>query len=102
MIGTINAALEATLPLQVHGPNGYSDVTAIIDTGYNGFLTLPLAVAQALSLSALASRSVTLGDGSRRVLDFYEANVEWDGSLRTIAVLCVEGDPLIGTGLLKP
>lgn len=101
MNGRVNAVLEATLPLIIHGPNGQMAVTAVIDTGYNGFLSLPLAIVTALSLPPLASRSVTLGDSSRKVLDFYEASVVWDGSLKTISVLCVEGDPLMGTALLK-
>jgi hypothetical protein len=34
-------------------------------------------------------------------LNFYRADVLWDGQRRPVRVLCVEGDPLIGTGLLK-
>jgi clan AA aspartic protease len=101
MTGTVNTVLEATLRLQVHGTNSQAEVTAVIDTGYNGSLTLPRALVTALALMPLASRSVTLGDASRRVLDFYEAEIIWDGQQQTIALLCVEGDPLIGTALLK-
>jgi clan AA aspartic protease len=101
MTGIVNAVLEATLPLQVYGLNSQAEVTAVIDTGYNGTLTLPFALITTLALTRLASRSVTLGDASRRVLDFYEAEVDWDGQRQSIPVLCVEGDPLIGTALLK-
>lgn len=73
----------------------------MIDTGYNGALTLPLSVIMALELNPLAARLVTLGDASQRVLDFYEAEVVWDDKRQTIQVLCVEGEPLIGTSLLK-
>lgn len=100
-IGIVNAVLEATLHLQVYGPNGQQELTVVIDTGYNGSLSLPLAVVAALSLPRLASRDVTLGDASRKTLDFYRAEVEWDGQKRAIPVLCVEGDPLLGTALLK-
>jgi clan AA aspartic protease len=93
--------LEATLHLQIYGPNGQQELTVVIDTGYNGSLSLPLAVVAALSLPRLASRDVTLGDASRKTLDFYRAEVEWDGQKRAIPVLCVEGDPLLGTALLK-
>jgi clan AA aspartic protease len=101
MTGIVNAVLEATLPLEIHGPNGQTQVTAVIDTGYNGSLSLPMAIVALLAFPPLASRSVTLGDGSRRVLDFYEAEVVWDGQLQSIPVLCVDGDALIGTALLK-
>lgn len=101
MNGIVNAVLEATLRLQIQGTNGQTEVTAVIDTGYNGSLSLPLAMITSLSLPPLVSRWVTLGDGSRRILDYYEAEVVWDGQKRIIPVLCVEGDPLIGTALLK-
>jgi clan AA aspartic protease len=100
--GVVNSDLEATIRVQILGPTGQQDeVTAVIDTGYNGDLSLPLAVVTALSLSPLASRSVRLGDASRKVLNFYRARIHWDGQVRTVRVLCVEEDPLIGTGLLE-
>jgi clan AA aspartic protease len=101
MTGIVNAALEATLILALHGPNGQAQITGVIDTGYNGSLSLPLALITALGLSRLALRSVTLGDGSRRMRDFYEGQVAWYGQHQSIPVLCLEGDPLIGTALLK-
>lgn len=101
MTGIVNAALEATLLLQIYGLNTSITKTGVIDTGYNGALTLPLAVIMMLALTPLVSRPVTLGDASQRVLNFYEAEVMWDGQRRIIPVLCVEGDPLIGTALLK-
>jgi clan AA aspartic protease len=100
--GTVNASLEATVPLRVEGPGGERQtMRAVIDTGYDGALSLPLDVVLSLSLAAAAPRVVTLGDGSQRVCDYYAANVHWDGQIRRIRVLCVEGDPLLGTGLLR-
>jgi clan AA aspartic protease len=100
--GIVNANLEATIPLHIVGPNGLRhEITAIIDTGYNGALTLPHATVLALALMPSASRMVTLGDASQRVLDFYTANIHWEGRVRRIRVLCVEGSPLVGTVLLQ-
>ena len=40
--GAVNAAYEAVVPIGVSGPAGrVRDIEAVIDTGYNGFLTLP-------------------------------------------------------------
>jgi clan AA aspartic protease len=101
MRGTVNTNLEATLPLTMYGFQGQErEITAIIDTGYNGALTLPTAIVRTLSLFQLASRGVTLGDQSHKVLSTYSAEVLWDGQRRKIRVLCVEGDPLVGTTLL--
>lgn len=101
MTGVVNALLEATLPLQIYSTINNITKTAVIDTGYNGALTLPLAVITALALTPLAPRQVVLGDASRKVLNFYEAEVVWDGQRLVIPVLCVEGNPLIGTALLN-
>lgn len=101
MTGTVNSKLEATLSVAVHGPAGKQAVTAVIDTGYTGSLSLPLSVVAALSLPATAKRKVRLADGTIRHLDYYEAEVEWNGQRREIAVVCVEGDALLGTHLLN-
>lgn len=102
MTGTVNARREATLPLQVLGPNGQQqEITAVIDTGYNGTMALPMAVITALALPFDATRRVTLGDRSQRLLDFYNGEIFWDGHRRAVLVLAVEGDPLIGTAALQ-
>ena len=45
MTGVVNAALEASLRLSVEDTRGHvHQVEAILDTGFNGFLTLPSAV----------------------------------------------------------
>lgn len=75
IVGVVNAHLEATLVLQINGPNSQTTKLAVIVTGYNGALTLPLSVITALGLDPLVARMVTLGDASQRVLDFYEAEV---------------------------
>jgi clan AA aspartic protease len=100
--GIVNANLEATIRLHVAGPNGHrQEITAIIDTGYNGALSLPTATVTALAFLPSASRIVTLGDASQRILDFYTANIHWEEQVRRIRVLCVEGSPLVGTALLQ-
>ena len=103
MTGVVNDQLEATLRLVVVGANGQPsrEVSAVIDTGYNGAITLPPSAVSALALPRGASREVTLGDASRKVFDYYTASVIWDGQARKVRVLCVEGTPLIGTALLR-
>ena len=100
--GIVNVNLEATILLHVTSPNGLRhEITAIIDTGYNGALSLPHATVTVLALLPSASRMVTLGDASQRVLDFYTANIDWERQVRRIRILCVEGSPLVGTVLLQ-
>lgn len=99
--GIVSPKLEATVPMQVLGPAGQLwEGQTVIDTGYNGFITLPLSIVTSLALAKGAAREVTLGDTSSRVFDYYTAVVVWDDAQRKVRVLCVEGDPLIGTALL--
>lgn len=101
MTGIVNAKLEATLRLEILGTSGQSEEIVVIDTGYNGSLTLPRSIVTKLSLTAGAARTVILGDRSSKILNFYEAEIVWDGQKRMVPVLCVEGDPLVGTALLE-
>ena len=74
--GSINTSLEATLRLTVRGPLGRRGrIAAVIDTGFNGQLTLPLNMITELELPWVQSDEVELGDGSLTECDFYAAVV---------------------------
>ena len=63
--GSVNSALEATLRLAAHDPTGQAhEFEAVIDTGFNGFLTLPPALIAALGLPWLCRQDGQLADGS--------------------------------------
>lgn len=99
--GVVNLRCEATLPLVVGNANGQRQIIeAVIDTGFNGFLTLPSAVIATLDLPWNASEIVTLGDGSETVFDLYAVTIIWDGQYREIDVAESETEPLIGMALL--
>ena len=101
IIGRVTAQREAVVLLVildiVQQPH---DVDAVIDTGFNGFLTLPRALVQMLQLPLAGNRRVTLGDGSTVVLDLYLATVLWDTQPREVLVLAAEGGPLMGMAML--
>jgi clan AA aspartic protease len=100
--GTVGVHLDASIPLQVFGPSQQQQtITAAIDTGYNGALTLPSAIVIALSLPRLIPGSVILANGTQRPVHFFRADVLWDGQLRQVRILCDDADPLIGTALLQ-
>jgi clan AA aspartic protease len=99
--GTINSASEAMLRLTVRGPNGQRRrISAVIDTGYNGALTLPSAVIADLELPWMKSDTAVLADGSTIVFEIYVGIVVWDR--RPIRILVDEADttPLVGMALL--
>jgi clan AA aspartic protease len=99
--GTVNARLEAVVPLRIRGPSGVeSSVDAVVDSGYTGSLTLPAATVAALGLVRLSGGSALLADGSSRPFDIYAAEVEWDGAWRMILVSAVGAEALLGMHLL--
>jgi predicted aspartyl protease len=52
--GAVNARLEAVLELTVQSRESQQEIEAVIDTGFNGFLTLPPTIINMLSLRWLA------------------------------------------------
>ncbi len=101
MHGIINQNCEATIRFVV-GDAGLQRQTidAVIDTGFTGFLTLPLTVITSLNLRLYSREEGTLGDGSTCVFDVYSGFVIWDGAFRRIDVNAAETDPLVGMSLL--
>lgn len=76
------------------------DVVAVVDTGYNGWLTLPYAVIAALGLAWDRRGWALLADGSESIFDIYGGSVRWDGQRYPVAVdaaeyHCPPGGPLV-------
>lgn len=99
--GVVNANLEATIRVIVQDLGGrIHQFEALIDTGYDGFLTLPRVLVTAIGLPWLDSITVQLADGSSQSVEVYGATVHWDGQLRVIEVDVTNTQPLVGRGLL--
>ena len=99
--GVVNLRREATLPLVVGNSSGQRQVIdTVIDTGFDGFLSLPSEVIARLGLPWTISNTATLGDGSETLFDFYTGTVIWDGQYRTIDIAESETEPLLGMALL--
>ena len=99
--GEVNADLEPTIPMVVRGTNGEEhQISAVIDTGFTGYLTLPSAMVTILDLEWLSLEDALLGDGSIHSFDVYGATVIWDGEAREVEVNLTETGPLIGMAML--
>lgn len=99
--GIVNAALEATLPLRVQDASGRTQqIDAVIDTGFNGFLTLPPTRIASLGLPWLCRQQGLLADGSVQVFDVFMATMIWDGQARAVEVESIDAAPLAGMELL--
>jgi clan AA aspartic protease len=76
------------------------DCQAIVDTGYDGHLTLPPSAVAELELPWIRSSTAILADGSETLFDVHEATVEWDGKIRRISVDVADTSPLLGMEML--
>jgi predicted aspartyl protease len=106
MFGRVAAVgSEPLLPLTMlggveNGAGRREDVEAVIDTGFDGELTLREATIRRLGYPYSGSAGGTLADGSEVQFDFFEGRGLWHGVERPVAVICAEGQALIGMGLL--
>jgi len=99
--GAVNAGREAVIRLTVRGPAGQvRQFHAVIDTGYDGWLSLPPAFITALGLPWRRRGLAVLADGSNSIFDIHEATVVWDRRRRSIPVDEADTNPLVGMALL--
>jgi clan AA aspartic protease len=102
MRGRVTALGEATLRLTVIGPEQRQQVVdAVLDTGFNGSITLPSEAVRHLQLPFVGHRRAIVGDGRRVVLDLYLATVLWHEQEREVLVLQADGGPCVGMALLR-
>lgn len=100
-IGEVTSDKEAVVRLPVFGPNGQRhEVSAILDTGYTEYLTLPPAAILALKLPYVYSLPMVLADGSSIRVRVFDAIVRWIGQDRSIPIQETDGDVLLGMSLL--
>src|SRR6266498_4365140 len=100
--GTVTTDREAIIRLTVRGPAGQEQrVEAVIDTGFDGWFSLPPALIAGLGLPWRRRGRAVLADGSASVFDIYEATVVWDRRQRRIPVDEADTTPLVGMALLE-
>lgn len=77
------------------------EIECVVDTGFEGFLTLPPAVVVNLGMPYVAPIDANLADNSRVVTNIHQGIILWHGVERMIPILVMGRRPLIGTALLE-
>lgn len=87
------------IPLQLVGMP-VLEIEFVIDTGFMGFLTLPLAAVARLDLPFIRRIPANLADDSMIMVDVYVATIVWNNIEREVEVLATGKRPLLGTLML--
>jgi clan AA aspartic protease len=100
--GIVNEEFEPIISISLRDADGniYTQ-DAIVDTGFNGWLSLPPYLIDRLNLNWKRRGRAILGDGSECVFNVYEAMIFWDGNLLTIPVDEADSEPLVGMSLME-
>jgi clan AA aspartic protease len=99
--GVVNAELEPIISISIRNSNSkVFTQDAILDTGFNGWLSLPPDLIARLNLPWKRRGRAILGDGSDCVFNIYEAVIIWDNTLLTLPIDEADAEPLIGMSLM--
>lgn len=101
ILGTVNSEHEILFAVPILDSHGNeNDVEAVLDTGFNGALTLPPATIVRLGLPYRSWTLAQLADGTVGRLNVYAATLIWDRAVRQITVEALDASPLLGMALL--
>lgn len=99
--GKITTNREAVISLEVVSYDQRKvSVEAVIDTGFNGYLTLPSDLINQPGFQSAGSRGAALGNGRVVVIGVYLARVLWLGEEREVLALKIDSGSLVGMSLL--
>ena len=100
ILGTVKGK-NPTVLLTLRGFNDEEMVLeAVIDTGFDAALSLPLDVVQKLNLLKTDDAMVTLADATMIIEDLYTVIVEWDGIEKMVLALASGRDTLVGMAMM--
>lgn len=100
--GEVSAFLAAYVKLAVYRKDGRKMmVQALLDTGYDGFVALPLPIIETLELDWDRNVNATLADGTSASFGVYRGDVEWDGERVTVFIDAAVPMPMVGMGMMQ-
>lgn len=94
--------LQARIGVLLRSPERSEiEIECVVDTGFEGFLTLPSSFVADLGLPYLININANLANNANVETDVYLATIIWNGVERNVAVLAMGRRPLLGTALLE-
>jgi predicted aspartyl protease len=103
IIGAFDSSGSATLKIRVAGTSSAREYVAVIDTGFNAFVAMPIGAMIELGLKSEGAATVTLGDGSTTDNLVARGSVTVGSRTETGDILLDESstDVLVGLGLFQ-
>ena len=99
--GVVNDAYEAVIALTLQGSAGQTrEIEAVVDAGFNGFLTLPPGLVAELGLPFAYIGQAFLANDDEVRFEVHDVTVLWDGQPRHIKADATGSAPLVGMLLL--
>ena len=99
--GLVNPAYEPIIPLRLFGVNDTAvDVSAVVDTGFSGFLTLPPQMIAELDAPFAYFGGAILADDSEVSFDVHYVTISWNGGQEVVEAAASGSTPLVGMMLL--
>lgn len=98
--GRVDSDLQLILPIAVRAGDGsFHGAEAVLDTGFDGCLSLPREFIDILGWEPDLPVNVTMADGTLAIWDTWDGQISWHGRVRDILVFEVEQAPLLGVKL---
>ena len=99
--GEVRPNRRAVVAVELLAADGeFQSFNFILDTGFDGDLSLPTQILQGLDVAAESDYRIELADGSHVVSHTWAATVRWEGAPRDVLVVESAGEPLLGMELL--
>jgi clan AA aspartic protease len=86
--------------LRLQGLQADIDVEFIVDTGFEGDLSLPISLVRQVDCAPWFDEDRLLADGSMLRCPAYTFEMSWNGEPRETQILRMDGHPLLGGALL--
>lgn len=100
IIAGIDGENQVRIEVEIQGLYKKTPYGAIVDTGFSGSLVVPLVTAVDIGLEKLGASTVTLADGTVKVLPTFLCKLRIGNVVQDADVLVMGNEVLIGMGIL--
>ena len=102
IVEEVGGGLYAYAEVLLRGPSGReARLYALVDTGYNAYVSVPSEIVNHLGLSPLGTDDVILANAGTETAGIFVGEVSWGRQSINVPVHQIGDEPTIGTALLR-